>query len=227
MLHSLAPLRSALLAVSLFWALVHLAHRLALALVPAHRSSSSLLPSHARAHSPRPPRLFAHAHTQVTLRVCTLRVHTTALNAPHDALAAALHTVPRRGALVRLYDAGSVLGVLGMLGALALLSYTALRLWADVPGGSSMDARGVVKRGLNAGGDEGGSGLSPGDGVPVQLIVSMGHSEPALFLACQSQVEQAHVDQRTSAAVLPTNTAMAWHVPSTSVHNTSCQYAIH
>ncbi|KAI0946861.1 hypothetical protein AcW1_010198 [Taiwanofungus camphoratus] len=171
MLHSLAPLRSALLAVSLFWAFVHLAHCLALALVPARRSSSSLLPSHARAHSPRPPRLFAHAHTQVTLRVCTLRVHTTALNAPHDALAAALHTVPRRGALVRLYDAGSVLGVLGMLGALALLSYTALRLWADVPGGSSMDARGVVKRGLNAGGDEGGSGLSPGDGVPVQLII--------------------------------------------------------
>ena len=117
-------------AVALFWILLHAFARRA-----ASTSSGTLLPHPLTSSRPRlrshgrPTTLFHTPTTRLTLSALALTLESTALNAPHDALAARLtrrRHAPLRRALLVFYDAGTALGALGMAASLALLVWT---LW--------------------------------------------------------------------------------------------------
>ncbi|KAG5635121.1 hypothetical protein H0H81_012381 [Sphagnurus paluster] len=112
-------LASTLLVLTLVWCAIHALHRL---LKPS--SAQTLLPS----SSVRTRRNAWHSSsTRVVLHGLHLRVQTTAWNLQHDLLSASLKR-PHRAPLVRtlkaFYNAGSVLGVVGMLCALGFLFTT-------------------------------------------------------------------------------------------------------
>ncbi|KAI0712062.1 hypothetical protein C8Q76DRAFT_768815 [Earliella scabrosa] len=99
-----------------------------------HRGLSLPAPTSVSTSSPE---LFRTRETRVTLRNLHLNIQSTAWNASHQYLAARLKRRDRwRAVLLLAYDIGSVLGVLGMLGSVLLLAWTAVRLafsWYDPP----------------------------------------------------------------------------------------------
>ena len=112
-------------AIALFWILLHAFARRA-----ASTSSGTLLPHPLTSSRPRlrshgrPTTLFHTPTTRLRLSALALTLESTALNAPHDALAARLtrrRHAPLRRALLVFYDAGTALGALGMAASLALL----------------------------------------------------------------------------------------------------------
>lgn len=115
-MHSLP---SSFLVLTVFWAAIHAIYYL---FKPSR--AQSILPSNAR-FSRR--NIWNSSSTQVILRNLHLRVQTTAWNLPHDLFASSLkrsHGLFLAQSLRRVYDLGSVLGVLGMLAAVGLLSLT-------------------------------------------------------------------------------------------------------
>ncbi|GLB41095.1 putative peptidase family M50 [Lyophyllum shimeji] len=145
-------LGSPLLALTLIWAAIYAVHHV---LKPSR--AHSLLPSSTNTRYSR-CNVWNESTTQVHLSGLHLRIQTTAWNLPHDLVATSL----KRGSRVRLgkalaqfYDLGSVMALIGMLGALGFLvasvGMTALSLtrkvWNMSAAPASTDPTGdLVKR---------------------------------------------------------------------------------
>jgi hypothetical protein len=101
---------AAVASVSILWIALHLFSR---------STRGNVLPISA---SP-----FQKRHTKVTLKHLYLHVQTTACNRCHEAVSVALRRHDKskvRWFLTRFYDLGSIVGVLGMLGAFGMLLWT-------------------------------------------------------------------------------------------------------
>lgn len=104
---------SVVLLLLIFWAIVYALYYL---IHPTQQSS--LLPTFSRRSA---------VSTQVVLTKFHLRVQTTSWNLRHDILSTTLarkQNLKLKKSLQHVYDAGSVLGVIGMLGAVGLLLWT-------------------------------------------------------------------------------------------------------
>ncbi|KAI0828575.1 hypothetical protein BC628DRAFT_1409160 [Trametes gibbosa] len=110
--------------LALFW--------LALYALRYHRrqaSHTSTLPSLTSSARPSSTELFRSPATRITLEQCHLRFQSTAWNALHQSSTARIaKRHDWRRALELVYDVGSVLGVLGMLGSVLLLVWTNAQL---------------------------------------------------------------------------------------------------
>ncbi|KAI0788926.1 hypothetical protein BC629DRAFT_469876 [Irpex lacteus] len=160
-------------AVSVFWLAIHAAHRFF-----THRfSAASVLPtstssSHARL---RPP-TWLH-HLRISLHGVHLKLDTTFFNNTHDAWSSSLrkprHATFRR-VVARFYDVGSVLGVIGMCIAVALLWMTVIKLLVGIFAGGSrgipeFSSEGITKRSFDL--DESPPEVQPNAAAPLQLIL--------------------------------------------------------
>lgn len=143
--------------------------------------------------------------TRVILDKVHLRVESTAWNVRHNALSLWLsktRSTAVKGFLLVLYDAGSIVGVIGMLTAMSLLGWTSVRLGLALfhgPPDMNTHVQPVqkatlhAKRELNSGGSHGDTSY---DGsVSVQLLVSSGsvHSPP--FATSGGHHGSRHFDQ--------------------------------
>ncbi|KAI0325561.1 hypothetical protein GY45DRAFT_1330103 [Cubamyces sp. BRFM 1775] len=89
----------------------------------------STLPSLTSSIRPTSTDLFKSPTTRITLQNFHLRYHSTAWNALHQSSTARLaKRTEWRFVLQSVYDMGSLLGVLGMLGSVALLLWTTIQL---------------------------------------------------------------------------------------------------
>ncbi|KAH9942695.1 hypothetical protein B0H21DRAFT_750382 [Amylocystis lapponica] len=119
--------------LALSWLAIHLARRC------AHRRASHASLPGAHSRSIRGSRWSASTHWQVSAHQLSIRVQTTAFNDLHDLVTAALakpHNLRWRSLLSRFYDVGSVLGVVGLVGALCILIWTTARLASALMPGS-------------------------------------------------------------------------------------------
>ncbi|KAL6303711.1 hypothetical protein BKA93DRAFT_734418 [Sparassis latifolia] len=123
--HHVEQLQALFLSLCVFWAVVHLLYRI----VSRAVRPRSILPTTSGA-----PRhvgdFFKQSLTQVSLWKLHLRIQTTAFNSLHDGIISSFNQARgsvTRGALVALYDFGAVSGVVGLLGSMLLLLWTAMK----------------------------------------------------------------------------------------------------
>ncbi|KAI0354020.1 hypothetical protein OH77DRAFT_1426424 [Trametes cingulata] len=135
----------------------------------------STLPGLTSSARPASTELFRSSVTRITLDKCHLRYQSTAWNALHQSSSARLaKRTDWRTALQLVYDVGSLLGVLGMLGSVLLLVWTTLQLASTLYAGSThvgshVSAGGIRKRDFN---DYGDDAIHEADvAPPLQLIV--------------------------------------------------------
>ena len=122
------------------------------------------------------PEIFRTRTTRVTLSNLHLGVQSTACNDAHQSLAARLKRSRWRRPLGLAYDAGSLSGVLGMLGSILLLLWTTLHLVSSVhvsKASVSTTSRALYKR-QDFIGEGSLSPESSSRDAPLQLIVSTG-----------------------------------------------------
>lgn len=177
-----SELQSLLYYVSLFWAVVYLLYYVSLRLRQQHLSSSVLpIPSSASRGVTR--NLYKSPSTQITLHRLSLRIQSTVFNTKHDSLTETLSmaTWSRvRNGLVHFYDLGSILGLVGMLGSLLLLMWTAGHIFrfgfwnnSDRTLDDSVTISDIRKRAFESYVEYlPRSEISAGTTIPVQMIVS-------------------------------------------------------
>jgi hypothetical protein len=121
-----------LFVLALFWLAVH-------AIYSRFKSSEHILPL--VNNSRRKQRVKVH------LKTVHLRIESTAFNSTHDALSVTLSRRPLIKQFLRLfYDAGVIIGVLGMAISIGLLAHTALQLAQILFLSSPTPAPSLVKR---------------------------------------------------------------------------------
>jgi len=180
--------------LALVWLLIHgLSH--------VSKRSRQLLPSYPGAMRRRAA-FWNITHCRVTVSALHLRITTSAFNAYHDLLADkfAGKRYPRLTTLSRLfYDFGSIMGILGMCGALAALAWmTGCSVWsvagkffASSVDNASSESHILSRRGL----PEGGSNLQrtsssyPVITLIVRCLMYRSHFDLSdLHLECRYQV---------------------------------------
>ncbi|KAM5543784.1 hypothetical protein V8D89_002401 [Ganoderma adspersum] len=113
--------------LSVFWALLYVFRYY------RRRSSKlSLLPSPTSSTKSQSPELLRTPTTRVTLSNFHLGIHSTAFNPLLHHFATRLKGTRWRNLLNLVYDAGSALGVFGMLGSVILLMWTTMQLLSSV-----------------------------------------------------------------------------------------------
>ncbi|KAI9068996.1 hypothetical protein FKP32DRAFT_1671751 [Trametes sanguinea] len=113
----------------LLWLVVFWAALYALRYYRRRNRRITTLPSLTSSSWPASTELFKSAVTRITLSKLHLRYQSTAWNALHQSSSARLaKRTEWRRALQLVYDIGSVLGVLGMLGSVLLLAWTSIQL---------------------------------------------------------------------------------------------------
>ena len=121
LLHTMtSDLSSLLFWLSSFWGALYLLRQYRRRTAAAGR----LLPAPSAVGSSTSLELLKTRTTRIALKNCHLSLSSTAWNATHQRTTARLRR-RGQGALALAYDAGSVLGVLGMVGAVVLLAWTA------------------------------------------------------------------------------------------------------
>jgi S2P endopeptidase len=110
----------------IFWGLVYVLR------IYLSRRQLDALP-YTSTRTPRPRTTFRNSHTTLTLEPLRIHISTKLLNRFHERMLRVLHTSSSRGSNVSLwmgliYDAGSLAGALGQLGALGLALWTVWQL---------------------------------------------------------------------------------------------------
>ena len=114
-------------ALSVFWALLY-----AFRHFRRRSSKQSLLPSPTSSSKSQSSDLLRTPTTRITLSNFHLGLHSTAFNPLLHHFATRLKSSRWRKLLNLVYDTGSALGVLGMLGSIVLLIWTTLQLFSSV-----------------------------------------------------------------------------------------------